>query len=413
MLATTKLTLKSNFIWTLIGNLFYSASQWVILILLAKLTTPQEVGLFSLGLALITPLYMLTNLQLRSVLATDAQKQHAFSTYLSLRYITISLTYFIFLVFLLFRGDSWQTYLFLLTLGAAKMIESISDLFYGYMQQQERMDYIAISMIGKALGGMIIVAVLLFFSSNLTLAMAGLGGVWLLGLLMYDIPITVFLGGSYYPVFQGSKLKFLLNQTLSLGVVMMVVSLNSNIPRYFIEYYLNQELLGYFSAVSYLMVVGNTIINALGQALMVRLAQLYAQKQYLAFQKLLLQTLILSLSLGILGIMVAIGGGKLLLTWLYRPEYATYTPLFIWLMVVAAVNYLNSFLGYGMTAARYFKAQMPLFMVVASVLSGISWWAVPEYGLMGAVYAMLTAAVIQTIGSLLINWHAIYRNRDE
>ena len=88
MATVAKLTLKSNFIWTLIGNLFYAASQWVVLILLAKLTNPQEVGLFSLGLALITPLFMLTNLQLRSVLATDAQRQYPFSIYLGTSFFT-------------------------------------------------------------------------------------------------------------------------------------------------------------------------------------------------------------------------------------------------------------------------------------------------------------------------------------
>ena len=53
------------------------------------------------------------------------------------------------------------------------------------------------------------------------------------------------------------------------------------------------------------------------------------------------------------GILVALVLGHELLTVLYRPEYAEHTAVFVWLMVAASVGYVASFLGYGMTAARY------------------------------------------------------------
>ena len=49
--AVRPLSLKSNFAWTLSGNVVYSACQWGMLVLLAKLGTPATVAAFALAVA--------------------------------------------------------------------------------------------------------------------------------------------------------------------------------------------------------------------------------------------------------------------------------------------------------------------------------------------------------------------------
>src|ERR1700722_789398 len=84
-------SLRTNFSWTLAGNLVYAGCQWGMLVVLAKLGSPQLVGQFALGLAVTAPVIMLSNLQLRGVLATDAREEHTFSDYLELRLVTTGL----------------------------------------------------------------------------------------------------------------------------------------------------------------------------------------------------------------------------------------------------------------------------------------------------------------------------------
>ena len=73
------------------GNVVYGGCQWGILIVLAKLGSPEMVGQFSLGLAVVAPVIMLANLQLRAVQATDAKGEYLFGHYLGLRLITTAL----------------------------------------------------------------------------------------------------------------------------------------------------------------------------------------------------------------------------------------------------------------------------------------------------------------------------------
>ena len=42
------------------------------------------------------------------------------------------------------------------------------------------------------------------------------------------------------------------------------MSLNANMPRYFIEHYMVEGALGYFAAMAYIFVAGNTVMAALG-----------------------------------------------------------------------------------------------------------------------------------------------------
>ena len=85
------LSLKQNFSWTFVGNGVYQACQWGMLVVLAKLTSPEDVGQFALGLAVCAPVVMLTNLQLRAVQATDARGEYEFADYLGLRLLMTGL----------------------------------------------------------------------------------------------------------------------------------------------------------------------------------------------------------------------------------------------------------------------------------------------------------------------------------
>ncbi|GIS58763.1 MAG: hypothetical protein CM1200mP2_09880 [Planctomycetaceae bacterium] len=52
------LSLRQNFAWTLPANLAYAACQWGILVVLAKVGSPELGGLFVLAMALTAPVFV-------------------------------------------------------------------------------------------------------------------------------------------------------------------------------------------------------------------------------------------------------------------------------------------------------------------------------------------------------------------
>jgi O-antigen/teichoic acid export membrane protein len=263
-----------------------------------------------------------------------------------------------------------------------------------------------------------------YLTHNVLWGAVGLLVAWAIVLFSYDIPSgALILNISATFQSKGSEatnseavlkprwcvktLRKLVWLAMPLGFVMMLTTLYPNMPRYYIERYLGERELGIFSALSYLMVAGNMIVSALGQSATPRLAKYYAAGENTSFRKLLLKLIGISLLPAIACVVISLAAGRELLSFLYQPEYAEYNDVFVWLMVAAGIVYIESFLSYGITAARYFQIQMPLFSLVVGATFLACIWLIPTKGLHGAAIALIVGAVVRTAGTLMVMMHAL------
>jgi O-antigen/teichoic acid export membrane protein len=414
------LSLKHNFYWTLTGNLTYAGSQWAILIVLAKIGSPEMVGQFSLGLAVTAPIFMLTSLQLRGIQATDASLEFPFHDYFMIRITSSCLALIVIAFIIKIIGYKFEVALIIMLIGIAKAIESISDILFGLMQLHEQMDKIAKSMICKGLLSVVVLTGAMYATGSLAVGVGFLVVAWFLILVGYDLPsmakllhtpLVAFimqLKASLVRIISGrTTLIELVTIALPMGLVMMLVSLNTNIPRYFIERYLGERDLGIYSAISYLLIAGTTIVGALGQSATPRLAKLFAAREYYGFRQLVLKLIAIGCLLGCFGVMASVFFGRYILSLVYRPEYASHTGLFALVMVAAGIAYVSSFLGYSITAARQFKVQLPLFAIVTCFTFTACYMLIGTQKLVGAGIALVISGGVQLLGSCFIIWRII------
>lgn len=409
------LTLRQNFSWTFLGNLVSSTCQWGILISFAKLGNPEMVGQFTLGLAITAPVVMFTNLQLRVIQATDNQRQFEFNDYLGLRSLAIALTLLVISMIVAVGNYPPTTAWVILGIGFAKAIESCSDVCYGKLQQAELMDRVSISLMLRSFLAFVFSSVVLWVSGSIIWAVLGLAIAWAITLIFYDFPNVISIlrsvspGRPIRPRWHQPTLIRLVQLTLPLGVVMMLISLNTNIPRYFLEHYLGERELGIFAAIAYLMYAGQTIESALGQSASPRLASYFTAGNYQAFQNLLLKLIAIGVGVGGTSIVVAILGGRSILTLLYTAEYADSVNIFVWIMVTMTIEYIASFLCYGLIAARYLWVQVPLFLTVTLTSTLLCLWLIPAYGLQGAAFVLLISTTLRAAISGVVVWIALQR----
>jgi O-antigen/teichoic acid export membrane protein len=400
-------SLRFNFTWTFAGNMVYAACQWGALIVLAKLTSPEVVGQYALGLAIAAPAVMFANLQLRWVLTTDVKTRYPFGAYLSFRILTTAAAMAIVAGVALALHYNWRTALVVLLVGAAQSIEAISDIFYGQLQLYDHMDRIAISMMVRGPLSLAAMGVTVWTTGNLAWGVVALALARAAILLGYDMRGRTHRpkDGEPYscaPNWQGRMHLSLLATSFPLGVVAGLVTLNSNIPRYFIEGSMSSRALGIFSALAFLQSCGNLVVQALGQSVFVRLAAFYAAGRLADFYRLVWRLLSIDLVLGVGGLAVAVAAGARILTVLYRPEYGRESAVLVWVMGAAALGYLGQSLGCAVTAARYFASQIPLFATVAASAALASYLLVPRYGLKGAALALGVSALVQAGGTAWI-----------
>lgn len=415
------LPLRINFLWTLSGNIVYAGSQWGMLVVLAKLGTPEMVGQFALALAVTAPLFMFTNLQLRAVQATDARHNYLFGHYLGLRIVSTILALMLITVVTLVGGYSWETTIVILAVGVAKSFESVSDVFFGLLQQHERMDRIAISMMIKGPISLIALSTGVLLTDTVFWGALSLSIAWGVLLFSYDVrsgllvlmnqskgtkavPISRQIRAKLLrPIWQIQVLKRLTWLTLPLGFSMMLISLKSNIPRYFVEYYWGERQLGIFATMAYLMICGGMVVIALGQSASQRLAKQYLSLDRWNFFLLLTKLLGIGALVGFFGLLASVLLGREILTLLYGYEYAEETYVLRWLMAAAGVSYLASCLNYAMIALRYLSAMLFLNILVLTAVALLCIWLVPLEGLVGAalallvghsIYAMMAGAIV-------------------
>lgn len=404
------MSLKRNFSWTFVGNVIYAASQWGILTSLAKLGTPTAVGQYALGLAITAPIFMLFNLQLRAVQATDAKDTYEFGHYFGLRVVTSLIAIFLASVIAFIGHYDVQTSWIIVLIALSKGIESISDIVFGLLQKHERMDRIALSQILKGPLSLVVLAIILWLTGSLISSMIGLIVTWLSLLVFYDLANARYFA-KVVPQMNWGRLWRLVKLSLPLGIVMMLVSLNPNIPRYFIEGYLGVDQLGYFAAITYIMVAGNTVVNALGQSASPRLAKLYADRRVDEYKRLLCRLVIVGICLGVAGIALVLLVGEYILSLLYSKEYANYNFIFVVVMTSAAIGFVSSFLGYSVTAARVFKVQPIINGIVTLSSLFFSFLLIPLKGLEGAGYTLIIVSFIQLLGHAITNVHILRKAR--
>jgi O-antigen/teichoic acid export membrane protein len=394
------LSLRENFSWIFVGYVVYVLCQWGMLVVLAKLLNPTEVGRFALGLAVAAPVVLFANLGLRSLQATDAKRQYAFADYLGLRLLTTVFALLAIVGIMLLAGYRSETALVIIAVGLAKCFEAVSDIFYGLLQQRERMDRIARSIIARGLLSLMLLFVVVYLTGSVLWGVMGMATAWALVLVGYDLRSGLLvLGEMPRPRWEPRTLRRLALLSLPLGVSVVLISLNANIPRYLVEHYLSERELGIFAAMAYPVAAGSTVVGALGQSASPRLAKYYSGGDFRAFRTLLLKLAGIGAVLGLMGLLAAAVAGKEILAFIYTPEYARHPGVFLLLMVGAGITYVASFLGFGMIAARYLRAQVPLLVVTVGVTLVVGVLLIPVIGLLGAAVASVLGIFSQLVGS--------------
>ena len=406
-------SLRVNIVWTLAGNAAYVASQWGVLVLLAKLGTAEMVGVFVLGLAICGPIQILANLDLRAVLATDARREFPFGDYVRLRAATCAAGLLAIGAVAAALSYPVTTSLIVLAVGVAKTVESLSDILYGRFQQHERLELVARSLVlrgGLSLAG---VAAGLLLGRSLLGATLLMGVGWAGVLLAHDLPASRRLAGGEPAPASWRRVRRLAWLALPTGLATAITSLTINVPRYAVERVLGLGPLGIFAALAYFIPAADAVGTAVGAASAPRIAGMFARRDPAGLQRLLVRLVGGAAVLALAGWTVVAVGGRRLLGLLYTPEYAAHADVFTLLLAAAGLAFASAPLGQAVLSGRRLRPLVPATLGVLLLTVVASAVLVPRWGLVGAAWATLASYVAQAAWKLVLTRLAQRRLRAE
>ncbi len=414
---TGRVSLRRNFSWTVLGEVVYAGCQWAMLVVLAKLGTPELLGQFALGVAVTAPVVMFTNLQLRALQATDATPGGNFAPYFTLRLLASATALLIVGVLALQASQDPTVRAGIFLIGLAKAVEAVSDIFHGRLQQLGDLKWVCISLTLKGFLSLAAVAVAVYGTGRLVPVCLLLLVSWLAVLLAVDVPCVARAGGhragrgGWRAVFvlclETRALKHLFVLGLGLGLTAMLISLKVSVPRFILEQYWQDHAVGVYAALASLMQLSNLPAAALGIAASSRLGACFAGSDWPRLRRLLLGLLGASFLFGAVGLLAALVAGRLLLTVFYSAEYAASHQAFTWLMVAALAGNLCCILNWAVVAARYVNVQIPLHLGVLLVTAAACYVWVPTGGVDGAAWSVVAASAGQLVATALLLAHAV------
>jgi O-antigen/teichoic acid export membrane protein len=411
--------LGRNVAFSFIGNATFQFCQWAMLSVITKHGTPVLSGEFGLALAITSPVFFFSSLNLRAVQATDARESHKFGEYLGLRLAALAASMVVIAAIGLVmhqlparHGGAMMDDQSLAVLGWVtlfKLFDWVSDVIYGLELHHERMDLVSRSMILRGTLQLLALGPAMAITHNLVLSTAFMTIASAATTILYDCRYAGILlshddgrsGGIRWaairPSWDVAVMKTLTVLSLPLGFAALLGMLNVSMPRYYLQAYCGLAQLGLYTPMASLLYFIGLISASTLQGIMPRLAHCLIT-DVAQFWRIAARAMLVSIACGVAGILMAHFFGPRILSLLYKPEYARHPRAFEWIMAAAAMYYIASAFGCFLQAGRIFRPQAVVLglSVLASML--LCWYFVPRYGIIGASWAYFGTNCVWALG---------------
>jgi len=387
-------SLSSNAAWAVAGNLVYVAGRFLIVVLLTKCFSSDQVGRILYAMAVATPLSFFFNMETRSVFVTDVSGRILPGHCLAARLGT-NLLYFLSLTVLCFwLGSAWGEYkiVYVLLIGGIRAAESFSDAYLGVFQKREHMKYWAVSQSLRTVAVLIWALVVSHQEMDIGWFPAGCMIVTLVVLFGYDRPRARKLTDVNIH-WDRQGVGNLLRGAFPLGVFVCLSSLNTWVAPWFIAPVMGDASVAYFSVLMNYVTGAASVQNGINQAILSRLA-IYFERDRKAFVVLLLRVLGLCWLGMILLWLIIYWRGAWILNVFHKSEYASQAGLFSLVIFSGGIILTGMITGDAVIACRRYKSRLLAVTLGVAANALVCYAYLPTYGLYAAAWAAVVSSSV-------------------
>jgi len=371
-----ELSLKSNILWNTFGNVIYLILQWLMTIVIVRITDYNQLGLFSLAMSITNIGFSICGWGIRNYQVSDIKYKYLPSEYIFSRFLTCSISLVCIIIYSLVGGYSHSQISALILYMLFRIGESLIDVIHGIFQQEQRMDIVGKSFIIRGLGNFIILVIILKISLNINYAILGIVGFTIFILIFWDCHKLFKLN---IPLNKKNPKKsiLLIIECIPLAIHHILFTSYATIPRIFLEKFHNQEALGILTSINTPVVIIQAMCNFIMIPYATVLADLVYKKAKQQLIKKVMSVLSIITLLGLIASVMMKFFGNWGLNLLYGEEVATESallqPSVVAVILVAYCSFFNILLivfrqKYGLLIANFFSLLTALTASQALIL---------------------------------------------
>jgi len=387
----------------LFSNILFGFTQFLIIVSLNKFGGLEEVGLYTLALGIVAPITVLLNMGLRVHYNTNKNNDD-FINYQFIRIISsIFIIIFSILICLILKYELSTSFIIFLV-ASLKSIESILELDYGFLQKKELHNLIAKSKNIRSISLIIwIGSCYLILNGNLRILLTGLIIFNIIFYFLYDLKYIKKMKENN--IISSSIMMKIVITSLPLAIATTIDTLNINIQRIILNYYLGIEKVGIYASLTTMMVTGQLIISSIMTYFLPKFNQFIIDRNRKKMKKVLVYLVSIAFLIGLF-LIGSIGFlGEWILPIVFTNQYIQYKNLSVLIMIAGMFWYIAGVLNLAVVAFNEFNRQM--FAVIISFLAMliITYLSVNNFGLYGAAFGLIMGMIVRIISfaTILIN----------
>jgi O-antigen/teichoic acid export membrane protein len=381
--------------WTLAGEVMFAAGQFGMLVVMARLGSEAALGRYALGIAIATPLFVITSLHLRPTYVVSDDSRFEFGDYFGLRLIGAPLALVMAAAWSFAIGHDTETLAMIALVAVTRLSELVSDMCHAAAGRAEKLRRVGIA---RALRGMLLLAATagaLVVGASPVVAVGCGAIVGLMLTLLYDLP-TARQFVSVRPRFDRERMLGLTKLAAPVGLAGGLLGLTMNTPAYVLEQVAGLEELGRYTAVTSVIYISGVLNMAMGSAAIPRLARLY-EADTRGFVRVLLRLVGLAILLNGLIFAGCIVAGRMYLEVAYGEAYGVLEEELFYAGVIVIATGLANLLSQTLVAMKFFRLQFVISVATFIAGIGLSVWLVSTRGLVGGVAALGAIVAVRLV----------------
>ena len=408
--------LRLNVSWAFAGNVVNAACQWGVLALFAKTLPTAAVGQFVFALALTSPIFVLSNLRLRNLLAAGVESPGGVPDFLRARLLSTAAALALAILAAVAFAPTNTDVLIVGLIAVAKSFDAVSDIAHGFFQRSLELRRSALGLMLNGASSLVLVLVTLTLFKSVTSAVAAYALGSLIATLLWDVPNAsrmASLAGepalrlALRPAGISNALQ-LLRVAAPLGLSTALGSFQASLPRFAVAAALGPSALAVFGARAYVNVPTAMVVNAIGQAALPALADEFRGSRD-RYWRLVARLTAVGLLIGatLIGTMTLFGTS--IISVAYTAEYARYNTVLMLIVAASSISSTYILLATATTARGSYSIQFWISVASTAILGLLVMPSVRSFGLSGAAGALVAVASFEAIAYGLLTMRSARR----
>lgn len=400
---------KRNAAYNSFGTFFYFFCQWLLTILVVRLSGYEDAGIFSLSISITNVFYCISLYGMRNYQVSDITGRFTDSDYIYIRLLTIAISLLLFAISLCFLNLPRYTLICTVLYMGYKMEEAISDLLFALNQKYDQYRNIAVSYVTKGVGTLFFFVTVLAVTKSLLFTIISNIIIYAAVLIFYDWP------GLKYKIIKRKDINraiAILSICFPLMLYSGLVPLLNFVTRYIVEVKFGTIAVGYFSSVTMVFSVLSTLMNSIFVTIIPNISYAYQNNDESSIKKLIRRTVCICVILLIIGLLVAHYFGELVFTLVFGQEIVSYLYLLTPTIISAVLLSLYSFLNTVLISIGKNNHVLSTAGVCAFSCICLLYPMTLAYGMNGTALSLLYSLFLATIVTSIEVWVAL-KNRDK